>query len=119
MIKRFFSSNKSYKKIVSQYTTIDGIMAIALYVLLMFAYYFMGVLFCHKQIYLGIPVNLSLIVLCILFVLARKQKLASIGITKKKVKKALLTGMILGIIFSLFMNVLPNILAGRKLITAN
>ncbi len=119
MIKRFFSSDSSYKEMIAQYTTVDGIIAIGLYVLLMFVYYFMGVLFVNKQIYLGVPVNLLLIVLCILLVLVRKQKLASIGITIQKIKQSLLTGTILGIIFSFFMNVLPNILAGGKFITAD
>lgn len=119
MIKQFFSTDKSYKEMISRYTKTDGVLAIALYVFLMVSYYFMGLLFVQKQIYLGIPVNLLFIIICIVLVLSRKQKLASVGITLKNIKKALLTGALLGIIFSFFMNVLPNILAGGKIITHN
>lgn len=119
MIKKFFVMDDSYKEMISKYTTIDGILAIAMYVLLLFAYYFMGILFVQRQIYLGVPVNLLLIVVCIVAVLLRKQKPASIGFTLKNIGKSLLTGTILGIIFSFFMNVLPNILAGGEIITVN
>lgn len=102
---------------ILHYTKTDGILAIILYVLLMFIYYFMGVLVIRKQIYLGIPVNLLLIVACMILVLARQQKLSSIGFTMKNIGKSLLTGTVLGIIFSFFMNVLPNILAGGKIIS--
>jgi membrane protease YdiL (CAAX protease family) len=54
-----------------------------------------------------------------MLVLVRKQKLVSIGFTLKNIGKALLTGVVLGIIFSFFMNVLPNILAGGKIISVN
>lgn len=119
MIKKFFSPNDTYKEMISHYTKTDGILAITIYVLLMFIYYFMGVLVIRKQIYLGIPVNLLLIIACMILVLVRKQKLSSIGFTLKNIGKSLLTGTVLGIIFSFFMNVLPNILAGGKIISVN
>lgn len=119
MLNRFIATNETYKEMISHYTKTDGILAITMYVLLMFIYYFMGVLYVQKQLYLGIPVNLLLIVICIMLVLVRKQKLASIGITRNNIGKALMTGTVLGIIFSFFMNVLPSILAGGKIITVN
>ncbi len=119
MIKKFFSPNETYKEMLSHYTKIDGLLAVAMYVVLMVIYYFMGVLYIQKQLYLGIPINLLLIVACIILVLVRKQKLASIGFTLKNIGKASITGVVLGIIFSFFMNVLPSILAGGKIISAN
>lgn len=119
MLKKFFSPNDTYKEMILHYTKTDGILAVTMYVLLMITYYFLGVLFVQKQIYLGIPVNLLLIVTCIMLVLVRKQKLATIGFTLKNIGKALITGTVLGIIFSFFMNVLPNILVGGKIISVN
>ncbi len=119
MINKIFSPNDTYKEMIQHYTKTDGILAITMYVLLMFIYYFMGVLYIQKQLYLGIPVNLLLIVACIILVLVRKQKLFSIGFTLKNIGKSLMTGVVLGIIFSFFMNVLPNILAGGKIISVN
>ena len=119
MINKFFSTNDDYKVMLSHYTKTDGLLAVTMYVLLMILYYFLGVLFIQKQIYLGIPVNLLLIVACIILVLMRKQKLASIGFTLKNIGKSLVTGTVLGVIFSFFMNVLPSILSGGKLISFN
>lgn len=119
MVKKFFSPNDSYKEMILHYTKTDGILAVTMYILLMFIYYFMGVLYIQKQLYLGVPVNLLLILSCIVLVLVRKQKLASIGFTLKNIGKSLMTGVVLGIIFSFFMNVLPNILAGGRIITVN
>lgn len=119
MIKKFFSSDESYQEMIATYTVVDSVLAIAVYVLLLFAYYFLGVLVVQRQLYLGVPVNLLMIVVCMGLMLARKQKPASIGFTLKNIGKALLTGMILGTIFTFFMNILPNILAGSRVITFN
>lgn len=119
MIKNFFSMDDTYKEMILNYTKADGIIAVMFYVILLFVHYFMGVLCVKKQIYLGIPINLLLIIACILLVLVRKQKLSSIGFTLKNIGKSLKTGVILGIIFTFLMNVLPNILAGGKIISFN
>ncbi len=119
MKDKLFSPNDDYKEMLLHYTKIDGLLAVMMYVLLMFIYYIMGVLYIRKQLYLGIPVNLLLIVVCILVVLVRKQKLTSIGFTLKNIRKSLITGAILGIIFAFFMNVLPSLLAGNKIISVN
>jgi membrane protease YdiL (CAAX protease family) len=117
MIKRFFSTDSSYKEQIAHYDKIDGMLALALYAVLMVAYYFMGILFVQKNLYLGVPINLLMIVLCIVLVLIRKQRLNSIGVTAKNVGRALLIGMVFGILFSLAMNVIPSILTGGKVIT--
>jgi len=119
MFKEFFKTEDSYFEMIKTYTWIDGILAVATYLLLLVIYYFMGVLYIQKQIYLGIPVNLFMIVLCLALVLIRRQGIATLGITLKNIRKALLTGFLLGIVFSFSMNVLPNILAGGKLIAFN
>jgi membrane protease YdiL (CAAX protease family) len=117
MIKRFFSTDSSYKEQIAHYDKIDGMLALALYAVLMVAYYFMGILFVQKNLYLGVPINLLMIVLCIVLVLIRKERLNSIGVTAKNVGRALLIGMVFGILFSLAMNVIPSILTGGKVIT--
>ena len=119
MIKKFFTPNDAYKEMILHYSRTDGILAIIMYVFLMLIYYFLGVLFVRKQLYLGVPVNLLLIVTCIVLVLVRKQKLASIGFTLKNIGKSLMTGVVLGTIFTFFMNLLPNLLAGGKMISVN
>ncbi len=119
MKDKFTSPCDTYKEMIFHYTKTDGLLAVTMYVVLMFIYYFMGVLYIQKQLYLGIPVNLLLIVACIILVLVRKQKLASIGFTLKNIGKSSFTGAVLGFIFSFFMNVLPSILVGGKIISVN
>ncbi len=119
MKSKFFTPNDTYKEMISHYTKIDGLLAVMMYVLLMFVYYIMGVILIQKQLYLGVPINLLLIVGCIILVLVRKQKLASIGFTLKNMRKSLITGLVLGVIFAFFMNFLPSLLAGDKMISAD
>jgi len=117
-LSQFIKTDDSYKDILSRYTRTDGMLAIALYISLLLVYYLMGLLVVHKQIYLGIPVNLLSIAVCIALVLIRGQKPDSIGFTLKNIGKSILAGAVSGIVFTFFMNILPNILAGNKLIPA-
>jgi membrane protease YdiL (CAAX protease family) len=117
MIQRFFSTDSTYKETLATYTKLDGLFALALYAALMIAYYVMGIFYVRKNLYFGIPVNLLLILLCVLLVLIRKQKLSSIGITAKNLGRASLVGLIFGVLFSLIMNVIPSLVTGGKIIT--
>ncbi len=119
MFKGFFKTESSYFTLTRTYTWIDGLLAVMTYFLILVIYYIMGVLYVKNHVYLGIPVNLFMIVLCLVLVLIRKQGLASLGFTLKNIKKALLTGFLLGIVFTFSMNILPNLLAGGKLIPLN
>jgi hypothetical protein len=86
-IKKFITADDAYKKMVSQYTAADGLFALSLYVIVILAYYFLFLLMIRNHIYLVVPFNLMLIALCVLLVLARKQKLDSIGITLGHLEK--------------------------------
>ena len=104
---------------VSTYTKIDAVFAILLFVLLMYINYVVGLLLIRKQIYLGVPISFIIIIVCVVLVRIRKQKLASIGFTLKNAGKSLLSGAVFGIILSFFLNVLPKILAGMQIIPIN
>ena len=80
---QLFRTDESYQKGVSKYGIMDGIIAIALYIFLMIAYYLMGLYQANTNIYLGDPVSLLLIALCILAVVLRKDGIQSIGFQKK------------------------------------
>ncbi len=109
-------ADDAYKNGVLTYTKADGVMAVAVYAFLLLVYYAMGVVYVQMQLYLGVYVNLSLIVLCVILVLARRQSLASIGFTLRNIKKSLLCGVVVGTVLTLVMNVLPNALAGAQVI---
>lgn len=114
-IKKLIASDVSYKEMTGSYKTWDGILAIAVYVLFFVIYLFMGILYAKKHIYLGIPVNLFSALICAGIVVLRRQKLSTIGLTLKNLKKSSLCGLIFGVGFSLI-NIIPSILSGGKLI---
>ncbi len=93
----FFKTDDSYQQEVSIYRPIDGILAIAVFVLVMIAYYWMGLLQANRNIYLGVPVNLFFIVLCILLAILRKNGITSLGFKKKHAKASLLLGLVVGL----------------------
>ncbi len=93
---QFFKTDAAYKQEVSRYKPADGILALAVFVLLMVLYYVMGVLQAGAGIYLGVPMNLFFIALCILLVIIRKDGLTSLGFKQKNAGKSALAGLALG-----------------------
>lgn len=114
MIK-ILASDGGYKEKIRGYKKSDGIIAVVFYVLFMAAYYLTGVVKAEYSLYLGVPVNLLLAALCVGIVLVRKQKLSSVGITAARLKKSLITGCILGVLFVLIGTVLPAVFSGSSL----
>lgn len=113
MLKKIFASDPSYKNMTSNYNTIDAFIAIGLYIIIMMSYLGMGIFQAKTGINLGIYVSVALMALCIVLVIARKQKLDTIGLTKNHFIKALLTGFVAGACFSL-LNIIPAIQSGGK-----
>ena len=115
MLKKFFSADITYKKMTEDYTKRDSFLAVGLYLFVILSYLGMGILQNLRGIYLGIPVNLFLVFVCIMMVLVRKQPLASIGLSVKNLKKSFLLGLGTGV-FVLLIFVVPGIFEGGKLI---
>ena len=95
---QLFKTDPSFKEEVARYKPTDGILAFVLFVVLMVLYYLMGVLDSTRGIYLGTPLNLFLIVLCVVLVLLRKDGITSLGFKLRNGGKAVLTGLIIGIV---------------------
>jgi membrane protease YdiL (CAAX protease family) len=115
-IKAIFTTDKKYKDTLEKYSYNDGIAAIVFYVLVMVLYYVMGVLFDKKNLYLGYEVNFFLAILCILFVLIRKQPIKTIGFGKKNLSKSLILGMIISAVL-LIINLISGVSGGYRLNT--
>ena len=96
MIRDFFKTDISYKGQVREYERKDAIMAIVVWGVILGIYYFMGQLYANKGVYLGIPVNIVLASLCIVLILLRKQKVTTIGFTKKNAGNSIVLGSVLG-----------------------
>jgi membrane protease YdiL (CAAX protease family) len=94
----FLKTDDSYRQEVSKYGPVDGILAIAVFILVMIAYYWMGFLQANKNIYLGVPVNLFFIALCAGLAILRKGGIGSLGFKKKHAKASSILGLAVGLI---------------------
>lgn len=111
-MKNIFAADSSYKEMTRRYTGMDGWIAVGFYVIFMAVYFLIGVVKAKYTIYLGVPANILLAVLCVFIVFLRKQKLSSVGITAVKIKKSLILGFSAGVLLVLFNNILPGVLSG-------
>lgn len=112
----FKQLDPSYAMQVGQYKKLDAYIALCFYIALLVVYYVMGYLFHHKQIYLGVSVNLGLAGICLAIVIARKQPFDTVGLTIKHFKQSCLLGGISGLLVLLLSSVLPNLLMGSQFI---
>ncbi len=74
-IEKFVKSDYRYKGLIDSYNRFDGMFAIFYYALLMIAYYVMGVIYTKKDIYLGIHMNLALVIIIISYMIIKNRKL--------------------------------------------
>lgn len=115
-VKKYFSTDNEYKAGITEYTKKDGILSILYYLFCMLTYYFMGRVYLTNHLYLGIVCNMGLMVVCVMIVLLRKQKIQSLGITFRKSKQSFILGSILGICIIFFNNIIPAVLSGYHFI---
>ncbi|AGA68265.1 hypothetical protein Desdi_0738 [Desulfitobacterium dichloroeliminans LMG P-21439] len=114
MIRDFFKTDESYKIQVAEYKRKDAFTAIVVWAVVMGIYYLMGQLYANNGVYLGIPVNLVLASLCIALVLLRKEKMTTIGFTRKNAFKSIVLGCSLGLVL-VIANSVMNIIWGSQL----
>jgi membrane protease YdiL (CAAX protease family) len=114
-IKRIFQTDDLYKENISTYTKVDGIIAIVYYLIFMITYFIMGRVYAEYKIYLGIICNISIVILCIIIIWLRNQKISTLGLNFRKMKQSIILGVILGILLVLTNNVLPSITSGCHL----
>ncbi len=115
LIKNFFKTDEVYNEDVAKYTKVDGMFAVGYYIFFLVVYYIMGKIYVEKEIYLGIWCNLGLGILPVIIVKLRNQKLSTLGLSIKKLKKSLVVGTILGLLMVFANNVIPSILSGCHL----
>jgi len=118
MIKKCFSSDASYQE-VKNFEVKDALMAVVLYIISMVLLLLAGIIHTYTSIsgyYASIAANVLMIFICAGFVAIRKQKRDSVGLNLNHFVKALLLGLVVGIIFSL-LNIIPAIQSGGKLTT--
>lgn len=97
-----YTINDENQVIHKNYSKLDGFLAIILFITAMLFLYIATIFYINKGIYLGFFYNVFLTAIVIAFVIIRKQKFDSIGITKKNLLKSILVGLICSIICILF-----------------
>jgi len=102
---KILAINEIYNANLKKYTKIDGIMAIFLLILFIGFLVLLAVLSIDLQVIensmtqLYCTSNLIIILITVLFVVLRKQKIETIGIIKGQWKKSCAIGLVLAIIF--------------------
>ncbi len=103
---KILQADKEYENNLKQYTKKDGILALALFAIIMIEYSIFGILrnnfdFVNKNIIIfGCICNLLMIIITILFVKLNKQKIDTIDIFKGKWKISIIIGVILALFYS-------------------
>lgn len=110
----FLRQDPFQNKAAAEYEKVDGILALALYAVLMIAYHLSGRFYARTGIYAGIYVNLFLGALALTLAYGRRQTLQSIGLGKQNLKKSVIAGIALGL-GVLLINLIPGLLDQRKL----
>ena len=118
---KILQADKEYENNLKQYTKKDGILALALFAIIMIEYSIIGILrnnfdFINKNIMIfGCICNLLMIIITILFVRLNKQKVDTIGIFKGKWKISIIIGVILALFYS-YNNCISYLINGSKIV---
>ena len=114
-------ANREYNDNLKKYDKKDGMLAILLFVIIIIMYASVGILYKNNSFIkdnikiIGCLFNLLLIIVTILFVKLRKQRLETIGL-KGRWKLSIILGGILSL-FYFYCNCLDHLINGEKLIS--
>ena len=117
MIKRqpFLAADPEYAKQLAAFSVRDAVLALAYYLLILAVYYFMGRTLSMTGRYLGVPVNLALMILPVLLCLRR---LSAAGLSLRNLGRSLLAAAIPGVLYLLLFGIIPGILSRSPLLPA-
>ena len=113
LLKKMFALDATYKNMNTAYDNKDAILAVGFYFFVIIMYMCAGITQVTWGIFLNVYVNLLSIVICIAIVLARKQKLETVGFSLRHVLRSLIVGIIWGVVVSM-VNIIPAIVSGGK-----
>ena len=94
----FLAADPEYAKQLAAFSVRDAVLALAYYLLILAVYYFMGRTLSMTGRYLGVPVNLALMILPVLLCLRR---LSAAGLSLRNLGRSLLAAAIPGVLYLL------------------
>lgn len=109
-----YISNEDYRKDTENYSNFDGIIAVVMWLMNMILLFVLGYIYKNYGHNLVIPVNIYLAVITVLIPLLRKQDVASIGLSTKKLVQSITLGLILGILGMLGIGIIPALVTDAK-----
>lgn len=118
---KIIKSNKEYNDNLKKYDKKDGMLAILLFAIIIIMYALLGILYKNNSFIkenikiVGCIFNFLLIIITIIFVKSRKQRLNTIGLNGRW-KLSLIIGLILSL-FYFYCNCLSHLIEGRELIS--
>ena len=114
-LKSLLAADPSYAENLRSYTIRDTVLALAYYTLILAVYFFMGRVVVQSGRYLGIPVNIALMLLAVLLCVRR---LSAVGLSFRNLGRSLLVAGILGVAFLLAFTIIPGIVTHAQLLPA-
>ena len=120
-MKKALCANQEYNDNLRKYNKKDGMLAILLFAIIIIMYTLLGILYKNNSFIkdnikiIGCLFNLLLIIVTILFVKLRKQRLETIGL-KGRWKLSIILGGVLSL-FYFYCNCLDHLINGEKLIS--
>lgn len=112
-ISKLFSIPESYKKQLKNYSLKDFILVFLVYSLLLLTMFFSGILIKKapeiNSTFLGITINFSFVILILIVLKIKKEKICSIGLREGNLRLSLILGIIFSVIL-FFCNCLLNII---------
>ena len=118
---KVIKSNREYNDNLKKYDKKDGMLAILLFAIIIIMYALLGILYKNNSFIkenikiVGCIFNFLLIIITIIFVKSRKQRLNTIGLNGRW-KLSLIIGLILSL-FYFYCNCLSHLIEGRELIS--
>ena len=110
---RWLSADPAYRERLERYTLRDALAALLYYLGILAAYYAMGRALVLTGRYYGVPVNL---ILMLIPVLLCRGRMASIGLSPRNLRPALVASGLIGGVFLLAYTIIPGIVRGAKLL---
>ena len=113
---RWLSADPAYRERLERYTLRDALAALLYYLGILAAYYAMGRALVLTGRYYGVPVNL---ILMLIPVLLCRGRMASIGLSPRNLRPALVASGLIGGVFLMAYTIIPGIVRGAKLLPLN
>ena len=113
MIKKLLYADPEYTAQLKSFRLRDTYTALGYYVLIMVIYWFMGKIMSDTGKYLGVPVNILIMLIAVLICL---KDLSRTGLSRRNLRLSLIVAAAIGTAFLLAITVIPGIISHSKLL---